>query len=85
MRTLRYADDVALVVSDDNAYRAERNINQYLQEVVKFTKKFRLKLNKTKCELLTVLRQWKDIGATVRKKFKDVEIKIDEHILEKKK
>lgn len=69
MKSLRYADDVAIVVSDENIYRAERNINQYLRTVTHYTKKFRLKLNKTKYELLIVLGRWKDIGATLRKKF----------------
>ncbi|RYE21422.1 MAG: hypothetical protein EOP45_09580, partial [Sphingobacteriaceae bacterium] len=84
MKTLRYADDVALVVSDVNMYRAANNINQYLQEVIQYAKRFKLKLNKAKCELLTILGQWKDIGATVRKNLKQIEIKIDEHILERK-
>lgn len=84
MKTLRYADDIAIVVSDANIYRAERNLNEYLSEVVRYTTKFKMKLNKTKCELMIALGRWKDIGAATRRKTKNIEIKIDEHILEQK-
>lgn len=82
MKTLRYADDIAIVVSDPNVYNAQNVLNTYLNEVVHYTKKYRLKLNKTKCEMLIVLGRWADIGATMRKKLKSLEIKIDESILE---
>lgn len=82
MKSLRYADDVVAIVSDTNVYRAERNINNYLQNVVEYTQKFQLKLNKTKCELLIVLGRWKDIGATTRKKLKEISIKIENVVLE---
>lgn len=84
MKTLRYSDDIAIVVSDKNVYRAEKNINEYIQTVADYTEKFRMKLNKTKCELLVVLGQWKDIGASVRNKIKKIDIKIGDHQLEAK-
>lgn len=84
IKTLRYADDVVVVVSNRNVYQAERDLNEYLGNVVYYTKKFRLKLNKTKCELMFVLGRWKDIGARVRRLLKDMIIRIENVVLEPK-
>lgn len=84
IETLRYADDVATIVSDPNVYRAERNLNEYLDNVVQYTKRFQLKLNKSKCELIYVLGRWKDIGAATRRKLKELQIKIEDVTLEPK-
>lgn len=81
METLRYADDVVVIVSDPNVYQAERNLNSYLNNVVQYTYKFKLKLNKSKCELLFVLGRWKDIGKSTRDKLKSISIKIEECVL----
>lgn len=84
METFRFADDVAITASDVNVYQAEIDLNRYLRRVIEYTKEFQLKLNKSKCELLIVLGRWKDIGAGVRRRLKDLIIRIEDVLLEPK-
>lgn len=84
LKTLRFADDAVVIGSDPNVYQAEFDMNTYLRKLINYTKKFQLKLNKSKCELLYVLGRWKDIEAGARKRLKDIIIRIEDVLLEPK-
>lgn len=81
MKKLSYADDTAIIVSEKDVFKAESTINEYLSKVINYTNRFKLKLNKSKCELLVILGRWADIGQYTREKLKIVNIVIEGHKL----
>lgn len=66
IRVLTYADDVLILGSCKYLKTAERKINIYLETLVEFFNKWKLKLNIQKCETLTIKGKKKDIYKSSR-------------------
>lgn len=76
--TTQFADDTSLQITFKNPALAQNNINRHLDRLVKYFKKWKLVLNDDKTVVVHVVGSLKDVGSFMRKKIKNIKIKIAE-------
>lgn len=82
---VQYADDILIIAHTKNAALAESEINKYLNEIIKYLNKWKIKINVGKCEQLAVIGNYKQTERSVRSNAKNITIVMNGKIIPKTK
>lgn len=74
--TTQFADDTLISVQTKLTEFAEKELNQYLEIISEYLHKWKIKINENKCEEITILGNIKQTTQTVRRRSKQIKLKI---------
>lgn len=77
IRRLQYADDMIVYVSVKNLLDGQDRINAYLQEIVTYMRKWKIRMNPAKSEVIVFKGPNKHFGKNVNKLHNDITVKIN--------
>lgn len=74
---IMFADDTILYTTTEKIKLAQNEMNEYLKKIANYVKNWKLKLNVTKTEAISIVGQYKDLTKSVRKNALDIKLNID--------
>jgi len=81
--TSQFADDTLISVQTSMTDLAEEELNEYLSKIANYLHKWKIKINENKCEEITILGNIKQTSQNVRKRAKQIELKMNDNTIPK--
>lgn len=76
-----FADDIIIYTITKNINFANMAMNKYLNEIHEFITKWKLKINVSKCESISIVGHYKDLDKKIRKEALNVKFKINQNLV----
>lgn len=83
IKRIMFADDTVIYTITKNIKQAKNDLNQYLQKIANYVKCWKLKLNKQKTELISIVGNCKDLSRSTRKQAQNIELQIENTTIKK--
>ena len=81
IKTSQFADDILIRTSTQITSLAEYELNNYLNKIIEYTCKWKIKINTNKCETIAIVGNLKQTTRKMRKDCKNISLILDnEHI-----
>lgn len=81
IKRILYADDVLIYVTTILLMAAQMQLNEYINNIILYSNKWKLKLSKQKCELISIVGKCKELSRKDRKNALDIKVKMGNHML----
>lgn len=82
IKKLIYADDIFVYLSSKKLYLPD--FNNYLNQIYDYLNKWKIKINFSKCESIIFQGTSKSVPRSVKRSFRDIEVKINNNIIPQK-